>query len=54
MRMGLGKEEWGIVDKASARGGNPSKEGDNDAAEAKPWQGKGGVVLLRQWGKGWG
>jgi hypothetical protein len=35
------KEERGLVDKASARGGKPSKEGDDEAAEAKPWRGGG-------------
>jgi hypothetical protein len=36
------KEERGLVDEASARGGKPSKEGDDDAAEAKLWRGGGG------------
>jgi hypothetical protein len=44
------KEERGLVDKASARGEKPSKEGDDDAAEATPWWGRGGVVLL--WRRG--
>jgi hypothetical protein len=48
MRMRRGKEERGLVDEASARGGEPSKEGDEDTAEAEPWRGRGGVVLLRQ------
>ena len=34
------------------RGGKPSKEGRvDDAAEAKPWRGRGGVVLLRRQGE---
>jgi hypothetical protein len=27
-------------------GGKPSKEADDEAAEVKPWQGRGGVGLL--------
>ena len=34
-----------------SRGGKPSKEGVDDAAEAKPWRGRGGVVLLRRRGE---
>ena len=41
-----------VIGEASARGGKPSKEADEDAAEAKPWRGRGGVVLLRRQGEG--
>ena len=37
------REERGLVDEASARGGEPSKEGDDEAAEAKPWRGGGAL-----------
>jgi len=41
MRIRRGKEERGLVGKASARKKKPSKEGDDNAAEAKLWQGRG-------------
>ena len=41
-----------FIDEASARGRNQSKEADDDAAEAKEWRGRGGVVLLWRQGKG--
>jgi len=47
IRMRWGKEEQGLVNEASARGGKPSKEGDDNTAVAKPWWG-GDVVLLRE------
>jgi len=37
-----------------SEGGKTSKEGDDNAAEAKPGRGRGGVVLLRRGGKGQG
>jgi hypothetical protein len=37
-----------VIGEASARGENPSKEADDDTAEAKPWRGRGGIVLLRR------
>jgi hypothetical protein len=48
MRIRRGKEERGLIDEASARGKPPYKEGDGNAAEAKPWQGTWGIILLQQ------
>ncbi len=52
IRMRRGKDERGLINEASARGENLNKEGDDNAAEAKPWQGRWGVILLRRQGEG--
>ena len=45
------QQQWGcdgakrnqvVIGEAPARGEKPSKEADDDAAEAKPWRGRGG------------
>jgi len=42
MRMHGAKRNQVFIGEASARGGKPSKEADDNAAEVKPWRGRGG------------
>ena len=52
MRMRRGKEEPGRHQRSISEGRKTSKEMFDEAAEAKPWRGRGGIVLLRRRGEG--
>ena len=51
MRMRRGKEEPGRHQRSISEGRKTSKEMFDKAAEAKPWRGRGGIVLLRRRGE---